>query len=576
MEDVTLGIDFGTTTTEVAFRLPDKPPIPLAIGRDGVSHYIPSVVAFVPSPDGSPKMLVGEEADQAGGAATVIRSVKRCLGCDGNACNRDRQETPLWCTGEGTIQVPGMEALRPEHVVFWIVKEALRRAKEAALRWYNPKKHVLGGDGANFGCGSTFSLLQRDLILREAGHRLGFDHATWRNVVEEPIAAGMSYAKASGVAPGKVLIYDFGGGTFDTAILDIDQDTGRITVLAADGVRWLGGDDIDRLVFQHFLDQIAGENNLGMDDVKERLHPADRHQLQRLAVLAKESLSDNPGFSDTLFSDTLGMVLLDLSREQLEHLILESKVNGRNMIERSLDCVLSTYRAAAMFDRRCESRLVDFRKVWNTTLEGMAKDIDHVILVGGVTRMPLIRQRIIGLFGHHRMIDQDVIDPVDRVAFGAAYPVEAEHFNLLHPPYHIELVVSGDRDATERVLSLHEAFDKLDYFSRWLSNSRCVYQSDPCVVKGNYSHARLRFSGEGIQDVGVSLGCCGGDVFHLTVDLPGHVQLYRNGRPRGEVRPVPIRHPVQEEIVVSDRRRAQRDEDDMRKRASQYGWMDEN
>ena len=285
------------------------------------------------------------------------------------------------------------------------------------------------------------------------------------------------------------------------------------------------------------------------------MHPSDVFQLQRLATQAKESLSNNPHFGDTLLSDAFGIVLLDLSRDELEALILNHKTDGRNMIERSLDCVLSTYRAAEVFDLRRKGRLIDPKDVYSIRLEDMARDIDRVILVGGVTRMPLVRERLTQLFDQKLLAELDVVDPINAVAVGAAYPVEAEHFNLLYPPYSIELALSEQEGVVDRVLVLHRAFDKLDYFSRWLSDSRCTYEGTKFVVDRDYQSARLRFSGNGIEDDGVPLGCRDGDCFQVIVDLAGRVRLHCNGRPRASERRVPISHPVQEEIIEADENR---------------------
>ena len=101
MAEFTLGIDFGTSTTGVALRQPGRPPVPLPIGRDGITTYMPSVVAFMQRPGGTAQTLVGEEADQAAGAAFIVRSVKRCLGCHGAACEASRRRSLGWCAGAG-------------------------------------------------------------------------------------------------------------------------------------------------------------------------------------------------------------------------------------------------------------------------------------------------------------------------------------------------------------------------------------------------------------------------------------------------------------------------------------------
>ena len=113
-----LGIDFGTSNTRVAVRLPGQAPIPLPIGEDGVTEYMPSVAAF-PRNRERP-ILIGEEAQRASGTAFIARSVKRCLGCHGMACSAEPRRLTDWCNGKGAIRVPS--CLRPA------ISSALARA----------------------------------------------------------------------------------------------------------------------------------------------------------------------------------------------------------------------------------------------------------------------------------------------------------------------------------------------------------------------------------------------------------------------------------------------------------------
>ena len=342
-EQVTLGIDFGTSTTGLALKRPGQPPVILPIGDDGITTYMPSVVAFRPGPGGEAQTLVGEDAERAAGMATVVRSVKRCLGCKGDSCAPNRRRGINWCDGTGMVAVPGVRSFEPAEIVVLIVQEAVKRGVPVA-------HEMLGLDllmrdvmlaQVNFGCSSAFDLEQRQL-LRDVAHRLGFKGVDLRNVIDEPIAAGIGYSRLAGVTSGRVLIYDFGGGTFDTAVLDVDS--GRITVLAADGVRWLGGDDIDQMIYDHFLVRIAQDHGLPVDQV-EGLLGHDLQALRRQCTEGKEYLSQYTVFEGALPSERLGMILLDLDRDQLHEMMLERRFDNRDFLDRSLTCVLSTYRA---------------------------------------------------------------------------------------------------------------------------------------------------------------------------------------------------------------------------------------
>lgn len=567
MAEFRLGIDFGTSTTKIALRRPGEPPIPLPIGQDGTTTYMPSVVAFVRRPGGEVQTLVGEEAEQATGAAFVVRSVKRCLTCNGDLCDAERRHGLGWCTGTGLISVPGVGELRPERIAFLIVEEAVRRGVRAA-------RESLGLDllmnevvlaPVNFGCSSTFSLAQRHLLLRDVAHKIGFKAIDLRNLMEEPIAAGISYAKLAGVTGGKVLIYDFGGGTFDTAILDVDMEAGRITILAADGVPWLGGDDIDQIIYEHFLASIGREHALATKEVEERLGRLDQHELRRRCTEGKEALSDHLKFEDALFSEHFGMILLDLTRQQLEQKVLEKRFGAYNLIDRSLDCVLSTYRTAQTFELVRKGRLLDSGDISSIELENMADDIDRVVLVGGVTKMPLVRQRILDIFGEERVISQDVVEPINAVAVGAAYPRELDHFSLLYPPYSIQLVLSDEPDGRDRIVTLHQAYDKLEYFSAWPYNTLPICASPKHRIERGYRYARLRFVGDRIQADEIPLVSGASGDYYVSIDLAGRVQVNDVVVPGKELCRVPIRHPLQRKIIrAEEERRRQKEEEDRR------------
>ena len=569
MTEFRLGIDFGTSTTKIALRRPGEPPIPLPVGRDGTTTYMPSVVAFVHRPGGGVQARVGEEAEQAAGAAFVVRSVKRCLGCTGDSCDVDRRRGLGWCTGTGRISVPGVGELRPEQIAFLIVEEAVKRGVRAAQRLLGLDllMHEVVLAPVNFGCSATFSLIQRQLLLRDVAHKLGFRAIDLRNIIEEPIAAGIGYAKLAGVISGRVLIYDFGGGTFDTAILDVDIEAGRITILAADGVPWLGGDDIDQIIYEYFVARIGEEHNLAAMKVEERLG-LECQDLRQQCIGCKEYLSDHSTDTGVLFSEHFGVFLLDLTRQHLEQMVLEKRFGAYNLVDRSLDCVLSTYRTARTFELAREGRLLDSGDISSIGLEDMADDIDRVVLAGGVTKMPLVRQRIIKIFGEERVVSQDVVEPINAVAVGAAYPRELDHFSLLYPLYSIQLVLSDEPDGQDRIVTLHQAYDKLEYFRAWPYNTLPIYASRPHRIERGYRYARLCFVGDGIQanESPVFSGCRGD--YYFSIDLAGRVRVNGVVVPGKELCRVPIRHPLQEEIIrAEEERRRQGEEEERRKEA---------
>jgi len=438
--------------------------------------------------------------------------------------------------------------MAPETIAFLIVEEALKRALSTArFRWPELAKLEPLHIDVRLGCGATFSYEQR-CFLRDIATRLGFADVAVRQILDEPIAAGISYARIEGVKPGRVLIYDFGGGTFDTALVDVGDNS--YTVLAADGVQWLGGDDVDAMIEGHFLSGVGRDHGLSASDVKELLSLQEAQELQRRCTEAKETLSDHPSYADTLFSDLFGMVDLDLTRAQLESLVTNSRCYGeQNLIDRSLQCVYSVCRVAQTFLLAQKGRLLDPDDIRALGPREIMSEIDSVALVGGLTRMPLIRNRIAELFGEDKVVDQKMLEPMSAVALGASYG-DSEHFSLLYPPYSVQLVLSKSRGGEDQVLCLHHAYDKLGFFDMWPSSTRPLHRGNPISVAAGYPFARLRFVDDGgiLGEIEVSGAILDAGPY-LCVDLAGRVQLSRDIVFGDELCCLPRRHHWQEEIV---------------------------
>jgi len=559
IEGLRLGVDFGTSSTKVALKLPNRAPVPLPIGDDQTTPYMPSVVTFPASPAAG-DVLVAEHAARAAEAGTTVRAVKRCLGCQGDPCDPSRCASLPWCDGSGLIRARADLRVKPEDVMRTIVLEAVRRAREAALQRFGVSLDQL--EGVGMGCGACFDHHQRSLLMDVAREAFG-EHVPI-SLIDEPIATAMAYGNLSGIPPGRVLICDYGGGTFDTALLDVEgSGPGRFTLLAADGVRWLGGDDIDLLVYERFLDAMSRQSTIPVTDHGDNLAPLERQSIRSLSTQAKESLSSEEVFDTALFSESYGIVSLDLSREDLEQMVRsERRFEGCTFVERSRYCMLGTVMVTEVFRQARDARLLDGDLARSMNFATMGNAVDSVVMVGGVTRMPLVRQGIAQSFGADKIIDQQVLDPICAVAIGAAYRPPSDHFSILHPPYSIRVEFRNKQGQCLEQVELHAAGNKLDYLGRWPTNTLPVFQMPCQSVSRRYSLPFLVFAADGKILGEAPLPALDSTTIYATIDLAGRVMVNNKVTPERFHARVPLRHRWQEDIARAEEARAQAAKED--------------
>jgi molecular chaperone DnaK len=218
---------------------------------------------------------------------------------------------------------------------------------------------------------------------RDAGEIAGFEVA---RIINEPTAAALAYG-LDRQEDQKVAIYDLGGGTFDVSIVELSQ--GVIEVRASHGNTALGGDDFDALIVRHVADQFEAQHGIDLQ--------RDRHSLSRLvraAEAAKITLSDNPyariaeefiareGLLKSLHLD------VELARRDFEDML-------RPLVQSTLESVNRALHDAGL----------------------RARDLHKVLLVGGSTRIPLVRRMLAEHLGQEPQSD---IHPDEAVALGAA------------------------------------------------------------------------------------------------------------------------------------------------------------
>ena len=365
-----VGIDLGTTNSVVAIA---REGVPAALHDESGKALVPSVVAY-PEAGG---ILVGEEARlvMAREPRNAVASIKRLMGRGAADLHAVAGVLPYEIEpGSGEtdmvkLQIGG-KARSPVEISAEILK-ALRARAEAALD--KPVERAVITVPAYFDDAARTA-------TRDAARVAGLEVL---RLVNEPTAAALAYGLDKG-SEGLYAVYDLGGGTFDFSLLRLEK--GVFQVLATGGDAALGGDDFDRAIAERMLAERK------KDGIADRIdEPAVKTALA-LARQMKEQLSERDQTSGRL--ELVGAPSFHaLTRADFEAMIA-------SYIARTLDIARNVLIDAA------------------TTVS----DIQGVVLVGGSTRVPLVRAEVAGMIGKAALTD---IDPDEVVALGAALQAEA-------------------------------------------------------------------------------------------------------------------------------------------------------
>lgn len=360
-----VGIDLGTTNSLVAMVKDGK--AQAVAGPDGKSVLVPSLIHF--AEDGS--ILVGDDARPflTTHPGRTIYSVKRLLGKSYGDLKSFEDRFGYRVIDEDEerlvkIAVPGPDGQDKYYSPIELSAEILKALKSRI-------EAELGGkvSRAVITVPAYFNDSQRQ-ATRDAGKLAGLDVL---RIVNEPTASSLAYGIGlkDDDEGQTIAVYDLGGGTFDVSILRIEQ--GIFEVLSTNGDTFLGGDDFDQAIVNHWIQ----EHGLQLDT------GARRGEVRLLAESAKKRLSSEHSFSADYHGTTLY-----LDRAQATTLFTP-------LVQRTL--------------ASCDLALKD--------AELTTSDIDHVIMVGGSTRVPLVKSSVAEFFGKEV---NDRLDPDQVVALGAA------------------------------------------------------------------------------------------------------------------------------------------------------------
>ncbi len=343
-----IGIDLGTTNSEVAYIEAGKPKI---IKSAEGQPYFPSVVAFTKEGE----RLVGEAAKRQ--AVTnpqgTIQRIKRKMG-SGDKVNLHGKE------------------YSPEQISAFI----LQKIKKDAEDFLGEKLTE-----AVITVPAYFNDDQRQ-ATKNAGKIAGL---TVKRILNEPTAASLAYGLEK-EGDHCIAVYDFGGGTFDITLMEVGD--GVFEVLSTNGDTQLGGSDMDQALVDYIIKEFKKKHNVD-------LHK-DAKTLQRILEAAEKAKME---LSSTLQTD-INLPYITVVDGEPKH--LEIKLSRAKFEEIITPFVEKT-------EKPCKQALKDAKL--------KPSDIDHIVLVGGTTRIPLVTKQVEDIFGKKPKRD---VDPMECVAIGAA------------------------------------------------------------------------------------------------------------------------------------------------------------
>ena len=366
-------IDLGTTNSCVAIMDGSQPRV---IENAEGARTTPSIVAFSDN-----EKLVGQPAKRQAvtNPTNTVFGVKRLIGrrVDDSNLEKDKKNLPFNVidggNGDAWVEAQG-EKYSPSQISAFI----LQKMKETAEGYLGEEVSQ-----AVITVPAYFNDAQRQ-ATKDAGKIAGLEVL---RIINEPTAAALAYGLDKNESK-TIAVYDLGGGTFDVTILEIDD--GLFEVKSTNGDTFLGGEDFDMRVVNYLADEFKKEN--GVDLTKDKM------ALQRLKEAAEKAKIELSSASQTEINQPF--ISMDSSTGQPLHMVIK-------LTRAKLESLVSDLIKASI--KPCQAALKD---------AGLStSDIDEIVLVGGMTRMPKVMEEVTKFFGKepHKGVNPDEV-----VAMGAA------------------------------------------------------------------------------------------------------------------------------------------------------------
>jgi molecular chaperone DnaK len=373
-----IGIDLGTTNSVVAIMEGSEPKvIPNAEGN----RLTPSVVAF----NDKDETIVGEPARRQAvtNPKRTIYSAKRFMGRRHSEVQSEEKMVPYGVTG-GANEYVKIKVGDKEYTPQEISAKVLRKLKESAESYLGHKVNK-----AVITVPAYFNDSQRQ-ATKDAGQIAGLEVM---RIINEPTAAALAYGLDK-KKDEKIIVFDLGGGTFDVSILEVadsgdEENSSRVfQVISTSGNTHLGGDDFDEALIHYVADQFKKDNAIDL-----RNDPMALQRLQEACEKAKKELSSLP-------ETDINLPFITMDATGPKHLTMKI--------------------TRAKFEELIDDLVAQCKKPLLQALEdaGMKpSEIDEVVLVGGSTRVPKVRELVKQVFGKE---PHQGVNPDEVVAVGAA------------------------------------------------------------------------------------------------------------------------------------------------------------